>query len=152
MNLERSILVAFLGSYLVNTVLSMLVYLIPGALADTRAGFASPYYILYVVLSVLLIAGITWWYMRSMSKAGGLIKGIMFGVIGFAVIVITTLLSGISSMLFQTGSLAGIGTALSGFWALMFSLETLVLLLEWLIPAAFIGWWMERKAPRSTQM
>lgn len=145
MKCERSFLIAFLGSYLVNTPLLALVYLVPGALADTRTGFANPYYIGYLLLSAVVVAFLTRWVLSGRAASEALKTGISFGVMGFVIIVATTLLNNISSLLFQTGSLAQLSVVFGNFVKLFASMQTLVIIGEWVIPAALMGYLASRK-------
>lgn len=149
MKCERSFLIAFLGSYLVNTPLLALVYLVPGALADTRTGFANPYYLAYLVLSAIVVALLTRWALAGRASSEALKAGITFGVMGFVIIVLTTFLNNISSLLFQTGSLAQLSLVLGNFVKLFASLQTLVILGEWIIPAGIVGYLASRKGPKA---
>lgn len=146
MKCERSFLIAFLGSYLVNTPLLALVYLVPGAVADTRTGFANPYYIAYLALSAVVVALLTRWVLSGKTSSEALKAGISFGVMGFVIIVLTTLLNNISSLLFQTGSLGQLSLVFGNFVKLFASMQTLVILGEWIIPAALMGYLASRKA------
>ncbi len=149
MKCERSFLIAFLGSYLVNTPLLALVYLVPGALADTRTGFANPYYLAYLVLSAIVVALLTRWVLAGRASSEALKTGITFGVMGFVIIVLTTFLNNVSSLLFQTGSLAQLSLVLGNFVKLFASLQTLVILGEWIIPAGIMGYLASRKGPKA---
>ena len=65
MNIERSILIAFLGNYLTNTVVAALVALVP---ASATPGVFTPQYISYVVLALVVVAVLTWWYMQGAGE------------------------------------------------------------------------------------
>lgn len=145
MNLQRAILITFLGSYLVNTVVSVIVYMIPGALTDTRSGFANPYYLLFLAASVVVIGLLTWWYLKGSPRSGALSAGAIFGVVGVVVVILTTLISGISNAWFQAGSFDSIVNVVKSFAPLFTSVQTLVLVLEWVVPAAVVGWLTQRK-------
>jgi len=139
MNIERSILVSFLGNYLTNTVVAALVALIP---ASATPGILTPQYISYVVLAVIVVGILTWWYMKAAPRS--LKAGIIFGVIGFVVAIVTAFVSGIAGVLTQTGSFSQMLTVIPNFWPFLASWSTLVLLLYWVIPAALVGWWLGR--------
>ncbi|HEY4522441.1 MAG TPA: hypothetical protein VJH91_02290 [Candidatus Paceibacterota bacterium] len=136
MNYERSILISFLGNYLTNNVIAAIVALIP---ISATAAVITPQYITYVVLAAVLVAVLTWWV-----GAHGLTAGAIFGVIGFAVALVTAFVTGISGVLTQTGSIAQAGTIIPEFWPFLASWSTLVLLGYWVIPAAIVGWFMGR--------
>ena len=143
MNIERSILVSFLGNYLTNTVVAALVALIP---ASTKPGIFTPQYITYVVIAVIVVGIITWWYMKAAPRS--LQSGLIFGIIGFVVAILTAFISGIAGVLTQTGSLTQMVSVVPNFWPFLASWSTLVLFLYWVIPAALVGWWLARgRAP-----
>jgi hypothetical protein len=137
MNIERAILVGFLGNYLINTVVAGLVSLVP---ATQGGGFLTPQYITFVVVSAVVAFILTWWY-----GARGLQGGALFGVTGFLVAIVTAFISGISGVLAQTGSLSSVGNILPNFWPFIWNWSTLVLLCYWVIPAALEGWWLGGK-------
>jgi hypothetical protein len=139
MNYERSILVSFLGNYLTNNVIAAIVALMPFA---ATAAVVSPQYIVYVLLAAVLVAVLTWWV-----GARGLKAGAIFGVIGFLVALATAFVTGITGVLTQTGSLAEAGAVIPKFWPFLASWSTLVLLGYWVVPAALMGWVMDRKQP-----
>jgi len=136
MNYERSILISFLGNYLTNNVIAAIVALIP---VSATVAVITPQYITYVVLAAVLVAVLTWWV-----GARGLTAGAIFGVVGFAVALVTAFVTGISGVLTQTGSIAQAGTIIPEFWPFLASWSTLVLLGYWVIPAAIVGWFMGR--------
>ena len=142
MNLERSILIAFLGNYVVNTVVAAVVALIP---AGTATGILTPQYITFVVLAAIVVAILTWWYMRAAVRS--LKSGALFGAVAFVVAIATAFISGVAGVLAQTGSLSAVASVLPNFWPFLANWSTLVLLGYWIIPAALIGWWL---APKST--
>jgi hypothetical protein len=132
MNIERSILVTFLGNYLVNTVAAALVSLIP---ASAGGGIFTPQYISFVVLALIITALLAWW-----QGARGWKAGLIFGVIGFIVAIVTALVTGLSGVLGQTGSLQQMVSVLPNFWPFLASWTTLVLLGYWVIPPVVVGW------------
>lgn len=136
MNIDRATLVAFLGNYLVNTVLAALVALVPAS----GGGILTPQYISFIILSAILVGVLTWWYGASSLKSG-----VIFGVIGFVVAVATAFVTGVSGVLAQTGSLSAVGGVLPNFWPFLANWSTLVLAGYWIIPAAAIGWYMQSK-------
>jgi hypothetical protein len=144
MKIERAILVAFLGNYLVNTVIAALVYLIP---TSGATGMLTPQYIAFVIASAILVAVLAWWY-----KARGWKDGLAFGVIGLVVAILTAFITGIAGVLAQTGSFSSVAGVLPNFWPFLWNWSTLVLAGYWIIPALLFGWWAGRgmMAPRST--
>ncbi len=98
MNIERAILVVFLGNYLINTVAAALVALVPSGGAS---GMLSPQYITFVVLAVIVVALLTWWYMAAAPRS--LKAGLLFGVTGFVAAIVTAFVTGVSGVLAQTG-------------------------------------------------
>ena len=141
MNIERSIVITFLGNYLVNTVVAALVALVP---AGTGTTVLTPRYIAFVLLAALIVALLTWWYMRTGNKT--LNSGIIFGVAGFVVAIATAFITGVAGVLSQTGSFAAVISVLPNFWPFLANWSTLVLLGYWVIPAALIGWYLGRGA------
>ena len=141
MKLERPILVAFFGNYLVNNVVAAVVALIP---ASTGGGIFTPQYISFVVLAAALVGGITWWMGKTDWKHGAI-----FGAIGFAVAIVTAFISGISGVVLQTGSLSQAMGVIPNFWPFLANWSTLVLLGYWVIPAAAVGWYFGRNAAGS---
>ena len=149
MKWERSILISFLGNYLNNNVVAGLVALLP---ASASGGMFTIQYIAYVILAAVAVAVFSWWLGVSSVKAG-----VMFGLVGFVVAIVTAFVSGISGVLTQTGSLAQMFSILPNFVPFIVNPSTLVLLGYWVIPAALVGWYRGMKmspasspAPMST--
>ncbi|MBI5644606.1 hypothetical protein HY970_00745 [Candidatus Kaiserbacteria bacterium] len=140
MNLERAILVSFLGNYLINNFVAALVALIP---ASTSGSAVTPQYITYVVLAAIFAAVLTWWHLSSV-RGDKMRAGIIFGVVAFVVSLLTAFVTGVAGVLAQTGSLSQMIAIVPNFGPFLASWSTLVLLGYWLIPAALIGWWMNR--------
>lgn len=138
MKLDRAILVAFLGNYLINTVLAAVVALVP---ASTGGGVLTAQYITFIVLSAVLVGVLTWWY-----GVGDLKSGAIFGVMGFVVAIATAFVTGVSGVLAQTGSLSAVAGVLPNFWPFLANWSTLVLAGYWVIPAAALGWYMQPKS------
>ena len=147
MNIERSILIAFLGNYLTNTVVAALVALVP---ASATPGVFTPQYISYVVLALVVVAVLTWWYMQGAGK--DLKSGVIFGVVGFLVALATAFISGLAGVLTQTGSLSQMAGIVPNFWPFLASYSTLVLAIYWIVPAALIGWYLGRSSSPSPMM
>ena len=141
MNIERAILVGFIGNYLINTVVAALVALVP---ATVGGGFFTPQYITFVVLAIIVVGILTWWYGQGTAK--NVKNGTLFGVIGFLIAIVTAFVTGIAGVLAQTGSFAAIGNVLPNFWPFIWNVSTLVLLVYWVVPAALVGWWLGRGA------
>ncbi|OGG53376.1 hypothetical protein A3H16_01565 [Candidatus Kaiserbacteria bacterium RIFCSPLOWO2_12_FULL_53_8] len=148
MNVERAILVAFLGNYLINTVVAAVVALVP---ASTGGGVLTPQYISFVVLAIIVVGILAWWYMSHGNS--NLKGGAMFGALGFVVAIVTAFVTGVAGVLAQTGSLASVASVLPNFWPFLANWSTLVLLGYWVIPAALVGWYLQQKsAPMSSTM
>ena len=139
MNLERAILVGFLGNYLVNTVVAAVVALVP---VDGDGGILTPQYISFVVLAVILVGVLAWWYMSTGERS--LKNGIVFGLTGFIVAIATAFVTGVAGVLAQTGSLSAVVNVLPNFWPFLANWSTIVLLGYWVIPAVAIGWYVGR--------
>ena len=149
MNLERSILVSFLGNYLTNTVVAAFVALIP---ASATPGVFTPQYISYVVLAAIVVAVLTWWYLKVFSPASALRAGAIFGVTGLVVALVTAFVTGVSGVLTQTGSLAQAAQVVPNFWPFLASWSTLVLAIYWIVPAALVGWYLGRNSAPAPMM
>ena len=149
MNIERAILIAFLGNYLTNTVVAAVVALIP---ASATPGIFTPQYITYVVLAAIVVGLLTWWYMRSMRGADGLKAGVLFGLVGLVTALITAFVSGLAGVLGQTGSLSQMAAIIPNFWPFLASVSTLVLAGIWLIPSALMGWYAGRSSTPTPMM
>ena len=134
MKLDRAILVAFLGNYLINTVLAAVVALVP---ASATGGILTAQYITFVVLSAVLVGVLTWWYGARDLKTGAI-----FGAIGFAVAIATAFVTGVSGVLSQTGSFSAVAGVLPNFWPVLANWSTLILAGYWVIPAVVLGWYM----------
>jgi hypothetical protein len=149
MNIERSILIAFLGNYLTNTVVAALVALIP---ASATPGMLTPQYISYVVLAAIVVGILSWWYFKGTTSSGSLQTGAIFGAIGFATALVVAFVTGIAGVLTQTGSLTEAVKVIPNFWPFLASWSTLVLALYWVIPAALVGWLKSRPATPAPMM
>jgi hypothetical protein len=136
MKWERLLLIAFLGSYLINNVVAGVVSLIP---PSATPGFWTPQYLSFIALSAIAVALFAWWYFAS-ERASSLWGGITFGIVGFLVAIATALVSGISGVLQQSGSLAQVATVLPNFGPFLLSWSTLSLACYWIIPSALVGW------------
>ncbi len=147
MNLERSILISFLGNYLTNTVVAAVVALVP---ASATPGVFTPQYISYVILAAIVVAILTWWYFQGARAS--LNAGVIFGVTGFVVALVTAFVTGVSGVLTQTGSLSQMANVVPNFWPFLASWSTLVLLIYWVVPAALVGFLLQRKAPAAPMM
>lgn len=142
MNIERSILITFLGNYLTNNIVAAIVAMLPIA---ASAAVVTPQYIIYVVLASIMVGVLTWW-----ARVRGLKNGAIFGVIGFLVAIATAFVTGVSGVLTQTGSISQMAAILPNFWPFLASWSTLVLLAYWVIPAALVGWYFgPRSAPQA---
>ncbi len=143
MNLERSILVAFLGNYIINNVVAALVALIP---ASNSTSVLTPQYIVYVLLAAAFAGGFAWWALKNVSAARALNTGLIFGGIAFVVSIVTAFITGVTGVLAQTGSLSQMFQIIPNFGPFLLSWSTLVLLGYWVIPGAIVGFLKQRKA------
>ena len=138
MKTERAILIAFLGNYVINTVIAALAALVP---VGGATGLFTPQSIVFIILAVIVVAILAWWY-----GVEGWKNGLIFGAIGFAVSIVTTFVAGISGVVGQTGSLSAVISVLPNFGPFLWNWSTLILFCYWLAPAAAYGWWAEPKA------
>ena len=146
MRIERAILIAFLGNYLINNVVAAVVALFG------LSGNATVQYVVYFVLAAIAAGIFTWWYFKGGSKASALKDALIFAIIAFVTAVVTAFVSGVSGVLTQTGSLSQLVSVLPNFWPFLANWSTLALLGYWLIPAVALGWWMQRGAMTMTSM
>jgi len=144
MKWERVLLVAFFGNYVINNIVAGVASLIPAA---SGGGFFTAQYITYVVLSAITIGLFAWWYYCKSSSASA-ISGAVFGVSGFVISVITTLVSGMAGVLAQSGSLSQLMSVLPNFGPFLAHWSTLILLGLWVIPSAAVGWYLQMKATK----
>ena len=151
MKIERMILIAFLGNYLVNNVAAGFASLVPA----TQGGnpILTTQYITFAVLAAITTGLMAWWYLKNMPS-GGLVPGLIFGAVGFVVAVLTALLTGIAGVLLQTGSLAQVASVLPNFGPYLWQQTTAILLVVWVAPGALVGWMMQMrmKAPMASSM
>ena len=145
MKIERAILIAFLGNYLVNNVVAAIAAFVPAG-----TGTFTAQYIVFIVLAVILVAIMTGWYLKTASASMALMAGVWFGVIGFVVAIATAFITGVSGVLVQTASFSTLWSVLPNFGPFLWSSSTLVLLGYWIVPGVLIGWWMGRKAVGSS--
>lgn len=136
MKIERAILVAFLGNYLVNNVAAALAAFVPAG-----TGAVTAQYVTFVVLAAITVGIMYWWYGASDLKEGAL-----FGVVGFLTAIVTAFITGVSGVLIQTASFSTLVSVLPNFWPFLASWSTLVLLGYWVIPGTLVGWWLGRSA------
>lgn len=139
MKIERAILVAFFGNYLVNTVVTGLASLIP----SSGGGFFTAQYITFVIVAAISVFLFTRWYGASSTQSG-----VVFGVIGAVVAILTALVSGLAGVMAQTGSLTAAFSVLPNFWPFLANWSTLVLIGYWIIPAGLYGmFFASKRAP-----
>lgn len=134
------ILVSFFGNYLVNNVAAGLASLVPATQGSTS--LLTPQYITFSLLALITLAIMAWWYLMRMPRAGALLQGLIFGIVGFVVSILTALLTGIASVLLQTGSFSQVMSVLPNFGPYLMNPTTLVLLGLWVVPAVVVGWFM----------
>ena len=147
MNLERSILVAFIGNYLINNVVAAIVALIA---ATTSASVFTLQYFAYLILAALFAAVFAWWTIMHVSPSRVLRAGITFGAIAFVVSIVTAFVTGVTGVLAQTGSISQMFSIIPNFGPFLLSWSTLVLLGYWVIPSAICCWWLQRKGAMSS--
>lgn len=147
MNLERSILVAFLGNYIINNVVAAIVALIP---ASNSTSVFTPQYIVYVLLAAAFAGAFAWWALKNVSASRALNAGIVFGGVAFVVSIVTAFVTGVTGVLAQTGSLSQMFAIIPNFGPFLLSWSTLVLLAYWVIPGAIVGFLKQRKAAATT--
>jgi len=148
MKIERAILIAFLGNYLVNNVIAAIAAFVPAG-----TGTITAQYVTFIVLAAILIAIMTWWYLKMVAPSMALMAGLWFGVIGFVASIVVAFITGVSGVLVQTASFPTLWSVLPNFGPFLWSWSTLVLLGYWVIPAVIVGWFMARKAmPMSSSM
>lgn len=147
MRIERAILIAFLGNYLINNLVGAVVALLP-----LGTGGSTGQYVGYIALAAVAVAVFTWWYFMPLPKAGALMNGILFGVVAFLVAIVTAFVSGISGVLTQTGSFSQLVSVLPNFGPYFMNWSTVALLGYWIIPAAIVGFLlgMGKKAPAAS--
>ncbi len=139
MKIERAILIAFLGNYLVNNVIAAIAAFVPAG-----TGTITAQYITFVGLAAILIIIMTWWYLKAVSSSAVFMSGLWFGVIGFITSIVVAFITGVSGVLVQTASFSTLWSVLPNFGPFLWSWSTLVLLGYWVIPAILVGWWMGR--------
>lgn len=142
MKYERAILVSFLGNYLINNLVAAIVAILG------LSGNATAQYGVYIALAAIAVVLLTWWYLKALPKATALMDAAVFGVIAFVVAVITAFVSGISGVLTQTGQISQVVSVLPNFWPFLWNWSTLALLGYWVIPAAVVGYLLQRQAPK----
>lgn len=137
MNIERAILVAFFGNYLVNNVAAAIAAFVPAG-----TGTITAQYVVFVILAAIVTGLMCWWYAKGARI--DLKDGAIFGAIGFVTAIVTAFVTGIAGVLIQTASFSTLMSVLPNFWPFLASVSTLVLLCYWVIPAALVGWWLAR--------
>jgi hypothetical protein len=145
MNLERLILIAFMGNYLINNIVGALAALAP---VTVITGFLTVQYLVYIILAMIMVKVLTWWYMRGMRSMNALMEGLYFGVGGFLVALVTAFVFGLAGALARTGSLSQMVAAVSGFGPFIMDKSTLILLVIWVLPALAVGWWLQMKSEK----
>lgn len=138
-------MIAFFGNYLINNVAASIAAFVPAAKLTSTVSWQ---YVGTVTLAAVSVAIVTWWFFRR-PRQGALVQGIIFGVLGFAVVLIATYVSAISSAIQQTGSFSYVPLAFSQVNASVFNWPVLIILGVWIIPATIVGWWFERRAKKS---
>jgi len=145
MKWERLLLVAFFGNFVINSIVTAIVSLLPNS---GNSGMASPQYITYVILSAITVGILAWWYYKPMRSAASEVSGAIFGLGGFVIAVLTVLISSSSGVLQQTGSFSQLVSVLPNFGPYLWQWTTLVVLLYWVIPSVIVGWLTKRQGAR----
>jgi hypothetical protein len=122
MTLERALLISFLGNYLINNVAAPLAAFVP-----SDSGAITPQYIAFIAFAGVIVAAVTWWYLVS-AKTDIIVSSGLFGIVGFAVSIATSLITGISGVLVQTASISTLLNVLTNFLDFVWNWSTLVLL------------------------
>ena len=143
---ERAFLILFLGNYIINNVAVGIASLFPAGAAGAAITMQ---YIVFVILAAIVSGLLTWWYFCHDSSGNLLKTGAAFGVFGFVIWIATTLISGISGVLAQTGSLAQVASVLPNFGPFLLSKPTLIALGYWIIPALLVGWMLQMKSKKN---
>jgi len=155
MKVERMILIAFLGNFLVNNVAGGLAALAPANpnAASQLQQMMSAQYITFVILGAITVGIVAWWYLMRTPREGGLMQGLTFGVVGFVIAVVTAFVMGLSQLLVQTQSLSQAASVIPKFFPYLANWTTLFLLLIWVVPAVLAGLIMQKRmgapAPQS---
>jgi hypothetical protein len=90
--------------------------------------------------------------MKSLMGAASWKSGLIFGVVGALVALVTAFVSGLAGVLGQTGSLSQMAAIVPNFWPFLASSSTLVLVLIWIVPSTIIGWWLGRSKTPAPMM
>ncbi len=143
MRIERAILIAFLGNYLINNVVGAIVALLPLGTAGSTTQYTA-----YIVLAALAAGIFAYWFLSG-NKAHALKCGAIFGVVAFLTAVVTAFVSGIAGVLTQTGSFAQLMSVLPNFVPFFMNWSTLALFGYWIIPAVLVGWVVSMGAPKA---
>jgi hypothetical protein len=144
MKVERMILLAFLGDYVLNNITSALAALVP-ANPSASNPYLTAQYITYVVLALITVGIFAWWYLARTPRIGALMQGLIFGVVGFVTAVVTALVSGFAGVILQTGSISQAVSVLPNFGPYLVSVTTLILLVLWVVPGVAVGWFMQSR-------
>ncbi len=146
MKVERMILVAFLGNYLINNDVAGLASLVPPNPAAAYP-MLTVQYGAFALLAMILIGLMAWWYFKG-AKADA-VQGAIFGVSGFIIMIVTAFNSGVSGILVQTGSLAQVGALLPNFGPYLMDETTWIFLALWVIPSTLVGWFLAKGSSSS---
>jgi hypothetical protein len=149
MKIERLILIPFLGNYLINNVVAAIAALFP---ASETGGLLTVQYIMFVVFAIVASGLFAWWYLGDAPRAMLMKWGAIFGVVGFAVSVATTFVSGVAGVILQTGSIAQALSVLPRFVPFLWNWSTLVVLAYWVIPAVLVAWYLQNKMKAPSPM
>lgn len=138
MKYERAIFITFLGNYLINNIVAALVALMH------LTGNQIAQYSTYFILAAIAVVAFSLWYFKPLNKSSAALDGAIFGLIALVVAIITAFISGISGVLAQTGNFGQMMSVLPNFWPFIWNWSTLALLGYWVIPAAAVGYYLQR--------
>ena len=139
-------LVVFLGNYLVNNIAAGLASLVPAA--QSGSALLSAQYITFAVLAAIVTGLMAWfffWLNSTLMQKSDLITGVIFGVVGFVVAVLTAFVTGIAGVLLQTGSFSQVAQILPRFGPYLWNWTTLVLFCVWVLPSVLVGFLAQKR-------
>ena len=146
MKLERLILIAFMGNYLINNLVGGIVALIP---TSPVWSFFTTQYIAYILLAMITVGLLTWWYFCEVSRKDAIVGSVLFGIGGFVVALTTAFVFGLAGALARSGSLSAMVKAIPDFGPFIWDKSTLILFVIWMVPALIVGWWLHMKEQKN---
>ena len=103
-------MIPFLGNYIINNIVAGSVTLIP---VSPVGGYLAPQYITFVILAAIVVALLTWWYLNPLRRMNAMKFGIIFGVSGYIISLLTALVSTLAGIVEQSGSLVQVASGLA---------------------------------------